>query len=610
MRKFAIWSLAVAASFLMVRAGVAEEQASRIGRKIENFELHDYRGKQRSLDEFRDSKFVVVAFVGVECPLAKLYAPRLQELSKEFADKGVSFIAIDSNRQDSLTEIGAYARIHSVEFPVLKDTNNVVADAFDAVRTPEVFVLDQERVVRYWGRIDDQYGFGSGAGYAKPQIRRRDLAVALEELLAGKPVSQASIEAGGCFIGRVSEVKPHGDVTYTNQIARLMQSRCVECHRPGEIAPFSLTDYQEVVGWAETMVEVVDQNRMPPWFANPEVGHFQNDVRLTAQEKSDLHEWVKNGCPEGDPAELPEPRQFTEGWQMEKPDAVVYMSEKPYTVQAEGVVEYQYFTVDPGWTEGKWIQAAEARPGNRSVVHHIIVFVQPPRDPSQKGRGSRRGGGSVGGYAPGEGYRLHPEGVAQYVPAGSKFIFQMHYTPNGSEQQDHSYIGFKFADPTKVKRTARGVAALNNSFEIPPGEGNHEVKSRYRFRRDTLVSWFLPHMHLRGKSFKYEAKYPDGTSEVLLDVPRYDFNWQLRYELAEPKLMPKGTVVYCTAHFDNSEDNLANPDPTETVRWGDQTFEEMMIGFMGGHSPEEDVTKDGPIADASEEEGEGDDDGI
>ena len=256
------------------------------------------------------------------------------------------------------------------------------------------------------------------------------------------------------------------------------------------------------------------------------------------------------------------------------------------------MVDYQFFTVDPGWTEDKWIQASESRPGNRSVVHHIIVFV-----PRKTGGGDSAGRGGIGGYAPGITPTICPPGTAMFVPAGSKLVFQLHYTPNGSEQDDRSMIGIEFADPKTVKKSVRGGVVGDVGFKIPPGDANYEVEAKHMFLKDTLLLNLTPHMHLRGKSFKYEAEYPDGTSEVLLDVPSYDFNWQLRYMLAEPKLMPKGTRLRCTAHFDNSADNLANPDPTKEVTFGDQTWEEMMFGFYTSIDPKEDLSKK-EVADA------------
>ncbi|MBI2823110.1 MAG: redoxin domain-containing protein [Planctomycetia bacterium] len=593
-----VWQTAgVVVTILACCQVFADEPAtsSSVGKKIENFSLPDYRGKVQALDDFRDAKALVVAFVGAECPLAKVYAPRLATLASEYESKGVKFLAIDSNLQDSLTEIAAFARIHNLSFPVLKDMSNKVADAFGAMRTPEVFLLDQDRVVRYGGRIDDQYGFKTGAGYAKPRLARRDLAEAIDEVLAGKPVSQPVVKADGCLIGRVKR-EQKGDVTYSNQIARILQDRCQVCHRAGEVAPFAMDSYDEIVGWGEMIREVVDQGRMPPWYANPAHGKFANDARLSDEEKQQIVAWVENGCPEGDRSQLPPPRQFAKGWRIGQPDEIIYMSNEPCDVPAEGTVAYKYFTVDPGWSEDKWVQATESRPGDPAVVHHIIVFIMAPGAVDPMGAG-------LGGYAPGNPADVQPPGTAIFVPKGSKLLFQMHYTPNGTASKDRSSIGVVFADPKTVKKQFRGGLVGNMGLKIPPGAPNYEISAQHRFRRDTVLLNLTPHMHLRGKDFRYVLNYPDGKSEILLDVPAWDFNWQLRYDLAEPKLVPKGAVLKCIAHYDNSADNLANPDPKATVRFGDQTWEEMMFGFYASIDPNEDLTAKlaGKAADASDD---------
>jgi peroxiredoxin len=563
--------------------GLEGAEVTRIGRKIDDFSLRDFRGKPHSLGELSDQKLLVVIFLGTDCPLVKLYAPRLQELAGEYAERGVEFVAINSNLQDSVTKIGAFAERNGIKFPILKDADSAIADRFGAERTPEVFVLDADGVVQYRGRIDDQFG----VGFQRPQVGRKDLAVALDELLADKPVSTPETEAPGCLIGRAAKVSPTGDVTYTKHIAGILQARCQECHRNGEIAPFPLTSYDEVVGWAPMICEVVDQGRMPPWFANPEYGKFANDCRLSDEEKQTIHTWVANGCPEGNPSDLPAPREFADGWRI-KPDQVVYMDDQPFQVPAEGVVDYQMFSVDLNVTEDKWLQAAEARPGNRSVVHHIVCWISPP--------GSGEGQISFGNrlvavFAPGTPPWSFPEGTAIHVPAGSRISFQMHYTPNGTAADDLSYIGLVWADSKTVKRKALSLMAPNMAITIPPGADNHEIRSRFKVKRDMLLLNYFPHMHLRGKDFRFEVEYPDGTREILLDVPHYDFNWQLRYDLVEPKLLPKGSRIHCTAHFDNSAGNPFNPDPTQTVRFGEQTWEEMMVGFFTAAYAEEDAAE-------------------
>ncbi len=555
----------------------ADRQAA-IGQQVQGFTLDDYRGRSRSLDDFADSQLVVLAFLGTECPLVKLYAPRLADLAEEYGSRGVAFVGINSNQQDSIQEISHFARKHEIDFPILKDPGNSIADQLGAMRTPEVFVLDDERRIRYWGRIDDQYT----PGIARPAPKQRDLADALDSLLSGEAVAAAVTDAPGCHIGRVQRPQPSGDVTYANQISRVFQAHCLECHREDQVAPFALTSYDEVVGWAEMIREVVEEGRMPPWHADPRHGEFVNDPSLTAEEKDLIYKWVENGCPLGDESQLPPPREFVEGWRIPEPDEVFYMSAAPVTVPAEGTVDYMHLMVDPGFTEDRWIQAAEARPGNAAVVHHIIVFVQEP---------GQRGGfaNPQMGYAPGMPPRQFPEGMAIRIPAGAQLMFQMHYTPIGTPQQDRSYVGFKYADPDTVTHEVVGGASGDVGFRIPPGDDNYKVTSRRKFRRPTHLLSLLPHMHLRGKSFRIELEYPDGEQEVLLDVPNYDFNWQMWYNYADPKPIPKGTLMHCTAYFDNSADNPVNPDPTATVTWGEQTWEEMMFGFYSVVEPREDL---------------------
>jgi peroxiredoxin/mono/diheme cytochrome c family protein len=546
-----------------------------LGRAAPEFQLADPAGKAHCLADLKDARAVVVVFLGTECPLARLYAPRLNQLAADYADKQVRFVGIDSNVQDTPEEVAAYVREHEITFPVLVDPQNKVADQFQAVRTPEVFVLDAERKVRYRGRIDGQLL----PGVQKTSNPRSDLAAALDELLAGKPVSQPEVAAVGCYIGRVPQPKA-AEVTYSKQIARIFQKRCVECHRAGEIAPFALTSYDEALGWGETIREVIDQGRMPPWFADPKIGHFQNDARLSDEEKSQIAAWVNAGCPEGDPADLPEPRKFVEGWNIPQPDLVLKMADKPFQVPAEGVVDYKHFVVDPGFTEDKWMVACEARPGNRAVVHHILVFLQSPGGEIELLRGSL-----LAAYAPGSPPRLTDPGMAKHIPAGSKIIFQMHYTPNGKPQEDMSTLGLKFCDASEVKQTVESGFVINFAFAIPPGAKDYKITSKHVFDEDKILLGLTPHMHMRGKSFRYEARYPDGTREELLSVPRWDFNWQIDYLLAEPKLMPKGTELFCEAHYDNSAENPTNPDPTKWVRFGEQTWDEMMIGWFTTATP-------------------------
>jgi peroxiredoxin len=568
------WARIVITAF--VAGSMVGNVQSAESKTISDFTLPDYRGKEHSLNELKDKSLIVVAFLGTECPLAKLYGPVLSKLAQEYATKNVAFIGINPNRQDSLTEIAAYARQHGIEFPLLKDLENKVADSFQAQRTPEVFILDRQLTVRYQGRVDDRWG----VGYVRDEPKRSDLKVAIEELLADKEVSVPKTDAVGCLIGRVRESKPGGNVTYGSHIAALFQKRCVECHRSGDIGPFALTSYEEAVGWADMIQEVVQQERMPPWHASPKYGHFADDRRLSDEEKQLINDWVTAGAPAGDLANLPKPLDYPVGWQLQtQPDFVINMRETPFEIPATGEVRYQFFRVDPGFKEEKWITASEIVPGNRAVVHHILIFAVTGNPRESLGEGA--GGGFIAGFVPGMRIVPLPQGMAKRIPAGAKLIFQVHYTPNGSPQLDNSKLGLWFADDKTVTHEVKSIANATRRFAIPPHDGSYKVEATtVGLPADVLLLSLSPHMHLRGKDFNYAAIFPDGRQEMVLDVPHYDFNWQTRYRLAEPLKLPAGTKMHSVAHFDNSEHNLSNPDPSKTVYWGDQTWEEMMIGYF------------------------------
>lgn len=551
----------------------SKQSAKRIGRQLKEFTLRDFRGKEVSLSDYDETPIVVLAFLGTECPLAKLYSPRLVRLHKQYSERGVAFLGVNANVQDSITEIASHARRHELPFPVLKDVGNRLADRLGAVRTPEMFVLDKDRIVRYWGRIDDQYQVG-GIIHDEPQ--RHDLARALDELLLGWEVSTPVTEAPGCHIGRVRPAKTDGEVTYANQIARIFNRRCVECHRPGQVAPFALTEYKEAAGWAEMIDEVVAENRMPPWHADPRHGEFLNDRRLTAEEKRLIHQWVLDGAPEGDSRRKPPTPQFAEGWDLpQPPDLVLPMRKLPFEVPAEGPVNYQYFEIDPGFREGKWIKAIQCRPGNYAVVHHILLYVSFGRSRFDEGEGY------LGVYVPGMRSRPFPPGMAKFLPSGAKLLMQVHYTPVGTKQQDLSRVGFVFADPEEVTHGVVSAAVGSRTFNIPPGAANHRVEaSSGELNAEVLLLSMTPHMHFRGKSFSYILHGKGGKSETLLDVPQYDTNWQTAYRLKKPRRLPAGSRLSCTAVYDNSADNLANPDPTVAVQFGPKTADEMMFGYF------------------------------
>ncbi len=378
-------------------------------------------------------------------------------------------------------------------------------------------------------------------------------------------------------------------VTYNKDVAPILQKSCQGCHRPGEAAPMSFLTYKETRPWASAIKEAVALKKMPPWFADPHYGEFSNDRSLAPEEIQTLVRWAETGAAEGKPRDLPKPVKFVDGWNIGKPDAEFEMPAE-FKVPASGTVEYQYILIPGNFTEDKWVQRAEVRPGNRAVLHHVIAFVRPPGSkwmkdaqpgvPFVPAKGGSEGSGEfLVGYAPGTLPEILEPGRAKLIKAGSDFVFQMHYTANGKEGVDRSKIGLVFATEP-VKERVYTLAATNNKFEIPSDDPNYQVDSSFEFGSDAKVVALFPHMHLRGKDFEYRAVYPTGEKQVLLNVPNYSFSWQLSYYPVKDLVMPKGTKIECTAHFDNSANNPYNPNPAKTVKWGDQSWEEMMIGFF------------------------------
>jgi peroxiredoxin len=550
----------------------ADTSGANLGRKVADFTLKDNQGRTVALSAFKDKKAIVVVFIGTQCPINNLFMSRLVELHKEYAPRGVQFLAINANRQDTIRQVAEHARKHRLPFPVLKDEGNFIADRFAARRTPEAFVLDSQRSIRYQGRIDDQYG----VGYQRSQPTRRDLALALDEVLVGKPVSKPATPVAGCVIGRKPAPRQDGPVTFSKQVARILQKNCQECHRPGQIGPMPLLTYDDAAAWSETIREVVREGRMPPWDADPRHGKFSNDRRLSAQEKKTLLSWIDQGTPKGADRDLPPPRRFEADWKIGEPDLVLSMP-REYEVPARprSVLPYQHFYVDTNFPEDRWVVRAEARAGAPAVVHHMLVFVVPPGRRFFKDNPANI---ALCGMAPGDMPMILPPGFAKKVPKGSRLVFQMHYTPNGTAHKDRSSVGLIFSR-VPPRQEVYSVPVFHALFRIPPRADNHRVESWYRFREDGCIIGFMPHMHLRGKDFLYEALYPDGKKEVLLSVPRFNFNWQSIYRPLKPLTMPKGTRLHCVAHFDNSANNPNNPDPNRTVYWGDQTWQEMMVGW-------------------------------
>ncbi|HEX4947049.1 MAG TPA: cytochrome c [Blastocatellia bacterium] len=413
-------------------------------------------------------------------------------------------------------------------------------------------------------------------------------------------------------------------VTFTKDVAPIFNAKCTQCHRPGEPTPFSTLTYKDARPWAKSIKEKVVSREMPPWHADPHIGQWANDRRLSEAEIKTIVAWVDGGAVEGNPKDLPPAPKFAEGWNIPTPDVVLQMEEE-YVLAASGPDEYQYFDVPTNFAEDKYVQMAEARPGNRKVVHHIIAFVVPPGQPTlnkikkenrdkalemslagtplyrdgslirlkkdapvydngadvpQKLRGFNNVDDFLTAYAPGHNPDEWKPGTAKKVPAGATIRFQVHYSKvSGSEQKDRSMVGLIFAKE-KPQKTLNTRAIANSFFAIPANAPRHKVTAEWTAWRDTTIYTLMPHMHYRGAAMEYKVTYPDGKSEVLLNVPNYSFAWQAGYILKTPKTLPKSSKITVTGYFDNTAKNKFNPDPNQVVRYGEPTYDEMMMGFM------------------------------
>lgn len=388
--------------------------------------------------------------------------------------------------------------------------------------------------------------------------------------------------------------------TFHKDIQPILATHCQGCHRSGEIGPMKLISYKDVRPWAKQIKQSVLERRMPPWFADPHVGKFANDRSMPKPQVETLVAWVDAGAPEGNPKDARPAREFVEGWNIPKPDLVVEMP-NAFEVPKEGKVDYQYIVIPLGLQEDKWIRMVEARPSDRSVVHHIVVFARSKQSPWLRGeaqpgipfvpprtRPDGRPRSDIDGqgnqiltiYTPGNVPDVWKSNQAKLLEAGSDIVLQMHYTPNGKASGvDKSKVGFVFANEAPEERILT-VSASNSKFAIPPGDPNYAVSGRATLPNEAKLLSFFPHMHLRGKAFEYRVALPGEEAKPVLKVTPYKFDWQLTYKLESPMALPPGSRVESTGWFDNSTNNKYNPDPTATVKFGEQSDEEMMIGFF------------------------------
>jgi thiol-disulfide isomerase/thioredoxin len=559
-----------------------------VGRLVADVSFTDLAGATHKLSSFTDQQTVVVAMTSTSCPLSRKYLPTLKQLADKYCQCGIKWLMVNPIATDTFNDMQAAAKGLSGHTIYVPDREASFAQAIGALTTTDCIVLDASRTIVFHGAIDDQYGFG----YSVPAPRHNYLADALDALLMNRQPPVAATDAPGCVLDLAGKSSAEVAITYHNRISRIVQANCVECHRDGGVAPFSLTTHADITAHAGMIKQVIEQGTMPPWFAvSPDAAQetksspWVNDRSLAEAEKTDLVDWINGGKRKGNENDAPQPRVFAEGWLIGQPDAVFEFAES-VPIKPTGAMPYQNIVVETNLDEDKWVQAIEVQPGDRGVVHHMTIYLLAAEKErlSLADEATDERGGFWAIYVPGNATLIYPDGFAKLLPKGANLRCQVHYTPNGAATTDRSRIGVVFAkNPPRHEVHVIGIG--NPKISIPPGAENHREDQSMRLPIDIRVLSFLPHMHLRAKACRYKLVSASGDSRTLLDIPRYDFNWQLLYRYFEPQAVARGETIKFSVWYDNSAANPANPDPTQTVRWGKQTSDEMHLGYVEYYIP-------------------------
>jgi thiol-disulfide isomerase/thioredoxin len=580
--------LTLAAPASLRQAAFAAAPAKASGKRIAEIPLQDGSGKTHTLAEFKGRKALALVFLGTECPIANSYAPELAALSQEYAPKGVQVLGINANPDETTAQVAAHTRSYRLPFPVFKDTRQALADRVGARVTPEAFVLDAAGTVRYHGRIDDRYQSRTKSGEA----RVHDLRDALDAVVSGKPVRSAETRVFGCAIVRPERTAALGKVTYHRDVEPILQQRCQSCHRPGQVAPFSLLSYKDARNWGTEIKQFTGSRQMPPWLAEPGHGDFQDVRRLSDDELRKVADWVDGGMPEGNRKDAPPAREWSGEWMLGKPDLVLASSEE-YEVAADGPDDFRVFVLPTGVIENKQVVAIDFRPGNSRVVHHVVSFVDTTGkgrelDAASPGPGFSSGPGGVGVlgaaiqgvWAPGNLPRFLPAGVGRPLPKNSDLLIQVHYHKTGKVERDKTEVALYFA---KEPVTQQAHTSIFGTFQIdiPADAPRHETRISMTVPFPVKVLNIMPHMHLLGKEMKVTATFPDGTTQDLVWIKDWDYRWQDSYRYREPVRLPRGTKVEVVSYYDNTSANPRNPsNPPRRVRFGEQTTDEMGFAIM------------------------------
>jgi peroxiredoxin len=543
-----------------------------VGMRVDDFQLLDHTGTAHRLFYYNDAPAIVVMTQGNGCPIVRNAVPAYRDVRDVYEKQGVKFFLLNSNLQDNQTTIAKEVADFGFDIPVLVDVNQLVGESLNVTRTAEVFVINpKSRKVVYHGPVDDRLTYQN----QKAQAEFAYLSDALDAVIAGESVKISQVDAPGCIVNFPERDKKemHASISYKDTIAPILEQRCVECHQVGGIGPWAMTSYDMIKGFSPMIREVIRTDRMPPWHSDPNIGSFLHDRSLSSSEIKTLVHWIEAGSPRGDGYDpLADPRESLPDWPLGVPDLILTVPS--FDVPATGVVDYQRPYVLNPLQEGKWLRASTVKVGSRESVHHVLTGYM--KDIPKNGKSNEvRWGASVGGYAVGAESMIAREGLGTYIPPGGAIGLQMHYTPFGREVTDTTQIGLYFYDE-QPPRMLRNSVIMDFSIEIPPGQANHAETAYLEFPKDAELFYAFPHAHYRGQSSTLAIQYPDGSEEMILSLPKYDFNWQRAYEFKDPIKVPAGAKLIARYTYDNSAQNPANPDPTKKIVWGDQSFEEML----------------------------------
>lgn len=569
----------------ITRYSSADEKAKAIEKPAITFSLLDLSGKTHTLDQ-NDARWVrAFVFLSTECPVSNGYVPTLNELRTKFADR-VEFFGVVSDPSVTRTQAAKHFAEYKATFPLLFDASGLLATALKPSHVPQAFVLNRDGRLVYRGAIDNAW---EAIGRRRPKAEKHYFADALTAAVDGKAVAVAETTPVGCLFETPPTKGEKAKITYARDIAPIIQARCLNCHRDGQVAPFALADYDQTAKRAKQIVRVTQDRLMPPWIPAPGHDKFVGERWMTDRELELLKTWAETGRAKGDDADLPPAPKFAEGWRLGKPDLIVKMAE-PFAVPADGPDLLQNFVIPLDIAEDKLVAAVEFHPGNKRVAHHAVLFLDDTGTARKLDKATPEPGyanfggpgflpsGALGGWSVGNTARPLPNGMGRYLKKGSDLVVQMHYHPTGKKESDQTEIGLYFVKKPvaeSLKEPAKLVGSIwmaNYEMDIPAGEKSYKRSTSYTLPKEVIMVGVVPHMHLLGKSMTVTATLPDKTVKTLIDIKSWNYNWQDEYYYERPFQLPAGTRLDVTAVFDNSIENPSNPSsPPQRVTWGDGT---------------------------------------